>query len=168
MSIQSEITRISGNIADALDAIEEKGVTIPAGSSSDDLADLIGQITSGCTVRAATATPSSDSDSLSFTVNSSMSGLPKIFSCAPGLAGTTNSLGTGKRYIMSLQYNGSVIYGETVYRSSSSGTIYGYNDRYTVSRSGNTLTISETRTGMSSSLYSYFKSGLVYRLVYAY
>lgn len=47
MSIQSEITRISGNVADALDAIENKGVTIPAGSNSDDLADLIGQITGG-------------------------------------------------------------------------------------------------------------------------
>lgn len=44
VSIQSEITRISGNVADALDAIENKGVTIPAGSNSDDLADLIGQI----------------------------------------------------------------------------------------------------------------------------
>lgn len=44
MSIQSEITRISGNVSDALDAIEDKGVTIPTGSNSDDLATLIGQI----------------------------------------------------------------------------------------------------------------------------
>lgn len=123
----------------------------------------------GVRVAAVTATVgSSDSDSLSFTVSSSMSGLPKMFSCAPGLAGTSSSLGSGKRYIMSLQYNGSTIYGETVYRSSNSGTIYGYNDRYTVSRSGNTLTISENRTGMSSSIYSYFKASTVYRLVYAY
>lgn len=47
MSNQSEITRISGNVADALDAIENKGVTVPVGSNSDDLADLIGQITGG-------------------------------------------------------------------------------------------------------------------------
>lgn len=47
MSIQSEITRISGNVSDALDAIEAKGVTIPSGSNSDDLADLIAQITGG-------------------------------------------------------------------------------------------------------------------------
>ena len=47
MSIQSEITRISGNVADALDAITAKGVTVPAGSSSDDLADLISQISGG-------------------------------------------------------------------------------------------------------------------------
>lgn len=47
MSIQSEITRISGNVSDALDAIENKGVTIPSGANSDDLADLIAQITGG-------------------------------------------------------------------------------------------------------------------------
>lgn len=47
MSIQSEITRISGNVSDALDAIERKGVTIPAGATSDDLADLIDQIDNG-------------------------------------------------------------------------------------------------------------------------
>lgn len=47
MSIQSEINRISGNVSDALDAIEAKGVTVPAGSNSDDLADLIEQISGG-------------------------------------------------------------------------------------------------------------------------
>ena len=47
MSIQSEITRISTNVSDALDAIEDKGVTIPSGANSDDLADLIAQITGG-------------------------------------------------------------------------------------------------------------------------
>lgn len=49
MSITSEINRISGNVADALDAIEAKGVTVPSGSNSDDLATLIGQITGGGT-----------------------------------------------------------------------------------------------------------------------
>ena len=42
MSIQSEITRISGNVSDALTAIGAKGVTVPSGATSDDLADLIG------------------------------------------------------------------------------------------------------------------------------
>ena len=50
MSIQSEITRISGNVADALDAIEAKGVTIPTGANSDDLATLIAQIGGGSVV----------------------------------------------------------------------------------------------------------------------
>ena len=41
MSISSEITRISGNVSDALTSIAAKGVTVPSGSNSDDLADLI-------------------------------------------------------------------------------------------------------------------------------
>lgn len=47
MSISSEILRISGNISDALDEISNKGVTIPSGSNSDDLASLIRQISGG-------------------------------------------------------------------------------------------------------------------------
>ena len=45
MSIQSEINRISGNISDSLDAVAAKGVTVPVGSTSDDLAGLIELIT---------------------------------------------------------------------------------------------------------------------------
>lgn len=47
MSIQSEITRISGNISDSLDAVAEKGVTVPGNASSDDLPGLIRSIPSG-------------------------------------------------------------------------------------------------------------------------
>lgn len=47
MSISSEITRISGNVADALTAIGNKGVTVPQGANSDDLATLIAAITGG-------------------------------------------------------------------------------------------------------------------------
>ena len=49
MSIQSEITRLSGNVSDAFDAIEAKGVSVPANSTSDDLATLISQISGGGT-----------------------------------------------------------------------------------------------------------------------
>lgn len=47
MSIASEISRISQNVADSLDAVAAKGVTVPTGSTSDDLPELIAQITSG-------------------------------------------------------------------------------------------------------------------------
>ena len=47
MSIQSEITRLSGNVTAALAAIAAKGVTVPSGSNSDDLADLIALIDGG-------------------------------------------------------------------------------------------------------------------------
>lgn len=47
MSIPSEISRLSGNVSAALTAISNKGVTVPSGSNSDDLADLIAQISGG-------------------------------------------------------------------------------------------------------------------------
>lgn len=47
MSIQSEINRISQNVSDSLTAVAAKGVTVPTGSTSDDLPELISQITSG-------------------------------------------------------------------------------------------------------------------------
>lgn len=59
MSIQSEITRISGNITAAFTAIVNKGVTVPSGSNSDDLATLIGQIT-GSSGSAVTVTDTTD------------------------------------------------------------------------------------------------------------
>lgn len=47
MSIQSEINRISQNVSDSLTAVAAKGVTVPTGSTSDDLPDLIAAIPSG-------------------------------------------------------------------------------------------------------------------------
>ncbi len=47
MSIASEINRIQQNVTDSLAAVANKGVTVPTGSTSDDLPDLIAQITGG-------------------------------------------------------------------------------------------------------------------------
>lgn len=47
MSVQTEIDRISGNVSAALAAIAEKGVTVPDGSTSDALAELIASIQAG-------------------------------------------------------------------------------------------------------------------------
>lgn len=55
MSIQSEITRISGNVSSALSAIADKGVSVPSGANSDDLATLIGQVETGVDTSDATA-----------------------------------------------------------------------------------------------------------------
>lgn len=60
MSIQSEITRIAGNVTAALTAIGNKGVTVPSGSDSDDLATLIAQIKSGLEYKTGTWTPTSN------------------------------------------------------------------------------------------------------------
>ena len=47
MSVQTQIDRISGNVSAALSAIAEKGVTVPDGSNSDALAELIAAIEAG-------------------------------------------------------------------------------------------------------------------------
>ena len=47
MSIAADWARIKGNIIGALSAIGDKGVTVPDGSTSNNLAELIAQISSG-------------------------------------------------------------------------------------------------------------------------
>ena len=47
MSIGTDVARIKGNIAAALAAIADKGVTVPDGSTSDALAGLIASIEAG-------------------------------------------------------------------------------------------------------------------------
>ena len=47
MSIASEISRLSSNISDSLDAVAAKGVTVPSDSNSDDLPGLIALIEQG-------------------------------------------------------------------------------------------------------------------------
>ena len=47
MSIASEISRIQQNVSDSLSAVAAKGVTVPQGSNSDDLPELIAQIQQG-------------------------------------------------------------------------------------------------------------------------
>lgn len=80
MSIQSQINRIAGNVTAALTAIGNKGVTVPSGSDSDDLATLIGQIPSGLTYGWAVKKLDSEANSISFDV----SGEPQYFICFYG------------------------------------------------------------------------------------
>ena len=47
MSIATDVARIKGNITAALAAIADKGVTVPEGSTSDALAELIASIEAG-------------------------------------------------------------------------------------------------------------------------
>ena len=47
MSIATDVSRIKGNITAARAAIADKGVTVPDGSNSDALAELIASIEAG-------------------------------------------------------------------------------------------------------------------------
>lgn len=63
MSIASEIQRISGNVTSALAEVAAKGVTVPSGANSDDLAGLIRLIQTGgggLEYETGTWTPASD------------------------------------------------------------------------------------------------------------
>ena len=53
MSISSEISRISQNVSDSLSAVAAKGVSVPSGSTSDNLPTLISSINTGDNVWAA-------------------------------------------------------------------------------------------------------------------
>lgn len=78
MSIQTQIDRISGNISSALTAIAGKGVTVPDGSTSDVLAELIAQISSsGMKFTSGTYTPTTESNTA--TITHDLGQKPKIF-----------------------------------------------------------------------------------------
>ena len=60
MSVQSEINRIKGNVTASLAKIAEKGVTVPDGANSDNMAALIDAIEAGGGVITGTFTVESD------------------------------------------------------------------------------------------------------------
>lgn len=82
MSISSEIARISGNITDSLTAVASKGITVPSGSNSDDLPDLIAQIPNNYSV-----TLSLTGASSSATTNKVVSGGSYFTEITPTTAG---------------------------------------------------------------------------------
>lgn len=78
MSVQTQINRISGNISSALAAIADKGVTVPDGSNSNNLAELIAQISSGgMTFTSGVYIPARES--YSATITHDLGQKPKIF-----------------------------------------------------------------------------------------
>mgnify|MGYP003287651808 CR=1 FL=1 len=127
MSIQSEINRISGNVANALTAIATKGVTVPQGSNSDDLATLIAQISgggtgaisivdtpdaAGGTVRTITAVDISDTTAAAADVAQG-----KYFYTAAGVktAGTASGGGGATQHVIHLEFDDSTTANVNVY-----------------------------------------------------
>ena len=80
MSVQTQIDRISGNVSAALSAIADKGVTVPDGSTSDALAELIESIQAGegCS-KFATGSFTTDSDQIFVTVEHGLGEIPNVY-----------------------------------------------------------------------------------------
>lgn len=85
MGIASDWARIKGNINAALTAIADKGVTVPSGSTSDALAELIASIEAGgggsasvfSKVNTGTITPTADAQ-LYLNIQHSLGQLPDV------------------------------------------------------------------------------------------
>lgn len=111
------------------------------------------------TVDVVTTTPSSNSTSISFSVD----GEPLMFAVQWSYTSGSYMSGSSTRYITSVISDGTNCYGSSVYRSGSSGREYFYTTA-SYSYSNGTLTV----TSPSSSTLGYFRSGYTYRLIYVY
>ena len=157
MSIQSQINRIAGNVTAALTAIGNKGVTVPSGSDSDDLATLIAAIPSVHAAEA-TTTLTSNSQYISFTV----AGEPVCFACIPTLAsGTTVSLSSGGRIVTGVyKYDSNFYHGMMTYQST---TFSIRTNHAEATYSNGTLQLHITASNGGN-----FWKNVTYRLLYVY
>lgn len=121
MSVQTEINRISGNVADALAALAEKGVTVPAGAKSDNLAELIAAIEAGGGGRKVTTGTFTPTSAAVQVITHGLGEVPSVFhiyyqgsSTGFGayLIGATSALGSKGVY---LDHNGNTT-GYTIYQ----------------------------------------------------
>lgn len=123
MSIASEISRISQNVSDSLDAVAAKGVSVPSGATSDDLANLIGNISTGSNYAIDTITYTCDEIVTSIVIPNLL-GEPVAFFFR--IANNITSTGsTTYYYITNINYNGSVVSGNYLRVGNTRGV---YND----------------------------------------
>lgn len=105
MSIASEISRISQNVSDALTAIANKGVTVPSGSNSDDLATLIAQISGGSGGITVVETPDSHGGTI-VTITGTAVTLQTKSNISPTESSQTIEPDSGYTGLSSVQING--------------------------------------------------------------
>ena len=129
MSISSEINRISTNVSDALDAIASKGVTVPAGSKSDDLADLINEIPvydNVMAVPSVTKTGLANFFDSGTSSDNDMSLTPKYSNPEGHIAAHTDEPGTTEYYKIkttSPSFSGGLLLGKTASASATNAAI---------------------------------------------
>lgn len=129
MSIQSEISRISGNVADALSAISDKGVTVPQDANSDDLADLIAAIPEPqYQTKSKSYTPSETAQSENVTPDTGYDALEKVSVSVGAISSSYVGSGITRRSSSDLSASGATVtapagyYASAATKSVSSGT----------------------------------------------
>ena len=105
MSIQSEISRISGNVSATLYAIADKGVSIPLGANSDSLATLVEQIQTGTSI---TVAPLSVTQNGTYTAPSGTAYSPVSVNVSGGGGGRAE-----KKQVNFIDYDGTILYSYT-------------------------------------------------------
>lgn len=113
MSVQTEIDRISGNVSAALAAIAEKGVTVPDGSTSDALAELIASIEAGGWMKVCLGTFTPAEATTTYTVEHDLLKIPRIYCFMLSTnvsSGISNEANPTYRFIIGCDFwdNGSV------------------------------------------------------------
>ena len=114
MSIQTQIDRISGNVSAALAAVAERGVTVPDGSTSDALAELIASIETGGGMKVCCGTFTPAENTVTYTVEHDLLKMPRIYCymlSTNANRGITNEASPTHRFIIGCDFwdNGSLV-----------------------------------------------------------
>jgi hypothetical protein len=122
MSIQTQIDRLNANVTAALNAIKAKGVTIPSGANSDNLATLIAAIqatstTVSCTINGAPGETISYSGAKLGSVTLDSSGTATVSNLPVGsytftgsISGYSKSVSVTASQAINVWPNGKIIY----------------------------------------------------------
>lgn len=114
MGIASDWARIKGNINAALTAIANKGVTVPDGSTSDALAELIASIETGGGMKVCCGTFTPVENTVTYTVEHDLLKMPRIYCymlSTIAYKGITNEANPTHRFIICCDFwdNGSLV-----------------------------------------------------------
>uniref|UniRef100_UPI003865CADA hypothetical protein n=1 Tax=Methanobrevibacter sp. TaxID=66852 RepID=UPI003865CADA len=128
MTIASEIQRIKTNIANAYDALENKGATMPATEDSANLASTVNTVSTGGTIESLSITPSTSAQTI--TATGGVDGYSPI-----NVSAVTSSIdanivaGNIKDGVSILGVNGTLTSGDEITATNTTGSVVSADDR---------------------------------------